>query len=133
MRTIRYINLLDKFSKVQTRKCFIYNNTIFFAVEKKQVSKAIGLAAINIREIQTKTGKKVRIIGEAEGIKDLKRFISDIVYPTKIKSVELEEKCARITAGNNQNKAALIGRDKRRYDELKKIIQDFFGYDLKIV
>ena len=38
-----------------------------------------------------------------------------------------------IAAGNNQNKASLIGRNKRRFLELKKIIQDTYRLDLKII
>ena len=52
MQTMRYINLLDRASHVKTSKCFVYNNTIMFAVPKEMVSKAIGPDAINVRRIQ---------------------------------------------------------------------------------
>ena len=133
MKAMRYINLLDKVSRVRTRKCFIYNNIIYFAVNKRQVSRAIGNAASNIKKIQEKTGKKVRIIKEADGKQDLKTFVEAIVSPAKLKSIEINENLLTITAGNKQNKASLIGRDKRRYEELKKILQDFFNLDLKII
>jgi hypothetical protein len=38
-----------------------------------------------------------------------------------------------LTAGNTQNKAALIGRDKRRLLEMQKIIKDFFSRDFRII
>lgn len=133
MRAMRYINLLDKIAKVKTRKCFVHNNILFFAVNGKSVSRAIGPAASNIKNIQEKIGKKVRIIREDEGLDDVKRFIEDIVSPVRLKSVEVKEGCIVITAGNNQNKASLIGRNKRRYLELKKILQDFYHLDLKII
>jgi len=133
MQTIRYINLLDKTARVKTRKCFVYNNKIFFAVDRRLVSKAIGPAAANIKKMQENLGKKVKIIKEAEGIKDAKRFIEDIVEPVKFKALEIKDDGMVITAGNNQNKASLIGRNKRRYEELRKIVQDFFDMELKIV
>ena len=49
------------------------------------------------------------------------------------KDFEIKENEIIITAGNIQNKAALIGRDKRRLIELEKITRDFFGKDLKII
>jgi len=106
---------------------------LFFVVNPKLVSKAIGPAAENIKKLQAQVGKKIKIIKEADGITDCKRFIESIVSPVKFKSLEIKDNTVVITAGNNQNKASLIGRDKRRFAELKKIIQDVFSLELKIV
>ena len=133
MQAMRYINLLDKVSNVKTSKCFVHNNVIFFAVKRSAVSRAIGPSASNIRKIQEKIGKKIKVISENEGIDDIKRFIGDIVAPVKAKSFEIKEGCVVITAGNNQNKASLIGRNKRRFLELKKIVHDTYNLDLKII
>lgn len=133
MQTIRYINLLDKMTRVKTRKCFVHNNTIFFAVDKRQVSRAIGPGAVNVKKMQDNAGKRVRVIEEANGIEDAQKFISAVVSPVKFKSLEIKEGEIIITAGSNQNKASLIGRDKRRYLELSKIVKDFFEMDLRIV
>jgi len=132
MQTMRYINLLDRESKVKTRRCFLYNNAIIFAVPRFMISKAIGPDAKNIKRIQDQLGKRVRIISEASGIDDAARFIEDVVYPVKFKSLELKEGAFVLNAGS-QSKAALIGRNKRRLDELKKIVIDSFNIDLKIV
>tara|TARA_Y100000310_G_scaffold304248_1_gene343208 strand:+ start:9674 stop:9970 length:297 start_codon:yes stop_codon:yes gene_type:complete len=97
------------------------------------VSKAIGPEAVNIKRIQEKLGKKVKIIKEAEGIWDAGRFVQDVVSPVKFKSLEIINGEILITAGSNQNKAALIGRNKRRLDELKIILKDMFGLELRVV
>ena len=133
MRAMRYINLLDRISRVKTRNCFMHNNTLFFAVNKKDVSRAIGIAAVNIRKIQEQIGKKVKIISEPAGVEDAGRFIDDIISPVHAKSIEIVDKTLLITAGNMQTKASLIGRDKRRLEELERIVKDFFGLDLRIV
>jgi len=133
MQTMRYINLLDSVSRVKTRRCFVYHGKLFFAVNKNLVSKAIGAAASNIKTLQEKIGKKIKIIREPSGEEDIQRFIEDIVFPVKMKSVEIKDGIVVITGGSNQNKASLIGRNKRRYDELRKIVHDFFGFDLKIL
>ncbi len=133
MQAMRYINLLDKVSNVKTRKCFIHNNIIFFAVNKNLVSRAIGPSAFNIKRIQEKIGKKVRIIPEDDGITDCKRFIEDIVSPIRLRAIEIKDNCIIITPRSSQNKAALIGRNKRRYLELKKILHDTYSLDVRIV
>ena len=132
MQTMRYINLLSKISQVKTRKCFIYNNIIIFAVPSKLVSKAIGLKGKNIREMQEKLGKKIKIIKEAEDIGGIRRFVEDIVEPITFISLEVKEKGIIITAGT-RSKAALLGRNKRRLAELSIILEDYFGKELKIV
>lgn len=133
MKAMRYINLLDKVSRVKTRHCFVYNNAIFFAVNKNQVSQAIGPSAANIHKIQDSLGLRVKIIKESEGAHDVKRFIEDVVSPIQPKEIQIIEGAVVITAGNMQNKASLIGRDKRRLEEMKKIVHDNFNLELKIV
>lgn len=133
MKAMRYINLLDKVSHVKTRRCFVHNNTIFFAVPGSQISKAIGPSAVNVRKMQESIGLKIKIIKDVEGVDDAKRFVEDIVAPVRLKSIEVKENSLIITGGNNQNKATLIGRNKRRFEELKKVINDFFNLDLRII
>ena len=113
LQMIRYINLLDSVSRVKTSKCFVYNNTIFFAVTKALIHKAVGTNASNIRIIQDKLEKKVKIIGEASGESDAGRFVKDIVAPVRFVSSEIINKVFVLTAGS-QSKAALIGRNRRR-------------------
>src|SRR3989338_3768635 len=132
MQMMRYINLLDKASRVKTRKCFLYNNVIIFAVPRAFMSQAIGPDAANIRFIQDQIGKRIRIVEEARGIEDVERFVGTIVSPVTFKGLELKEGIFILTAGP-QSKAALIGRNRRREDELRQIVRDTFGYDLKII
>ncbi|MBS3089301.1 hypothetical protein J4461_00280 [Candidatus Pacearchaeota archaeon] len=132
MQTMRYINLLDRASHVKTRKCFPYNNTIIFAVPKAFVSQAIGPEASHVRAIQEQIGKRIRIIEEAVNIEDAQHFVEAVVSPINFKSLELKEGEFVLTAGS-QSKAALIGRNRRREEELKQIVKDTFGIELRIV
>ena len=132
MQKIRYLNLLGKVSGVQTRHCFVYNNMIVFAVPRALVSRAIGPGAKNIREMQETLGKKVKVISESNGLGDAQRFVKDIVEPVQFKSLEFKDDGFILTAGGS-SKAALIGRNKRRLEELSEIIVDCYGKQLKIV
>ncbi len=132
MQLMRYINLLDRASRVKTRKCFVYNNMVIFAVPKPLISQAIGPGASNIHRIQEQLGKKVKIVAEPNGIEDAPEFVREVVSPVKFKSLELKEGSFILNAGST-SKAALIGRNKRRFDELRQILMDSFGIELKIV
>jgi transcription termination/antitermination protein NusA len=132
MQIMRYINLLNRITRVRTSKCFVYNNVIIFAVPARMLSKTIGPKGKNVREMQEQLGKKVRIIEEAHGIDSAEKFVKDIVEPVVFVSLEVKENEIILTAGA-RNKAALLGRHKRRLLELSKILEDNFGKELRIV
>ncbi len=129
---MRYINLFRRISKVNTRNCFVYNNVIIYVVPSGAMRKALGERGKNVRIIQETLGKKIKIIKEANGIGEAHRFVQDIVDPVNFKSLEVKDGMFILTAGS-QGKAALFGRNKRRFAELNQILEDYFGKELKIV
>ena len=131
MKVMRYINLFYKISKITPKHCFMYNSTIIFVVPQSSISKAIGDNGKNIKEISDILNRKVKVVGVPKGIEDAEKFVSTIIYPTQIKSVELRGDNLIINAGQ-QSKAMLIGRNKIRLEEMRKIIKDYFGKKLEI-
>lgn len=109
-----------------------YNNAIIFCVPKSFLNKAVGEGGKNLKRLSETFGKKVRIIALPRGIQDAKGFIQTIIKPLTFKDFEIKGNEIIITAGI-QNKAALIGREKRRLIELQRIVQDYFGKELKII
>ncbi|MFH1787507.1 MAG: hypothetical protein ABH811_01835 [archaeon] len=132
MQDMRYLNLFNKITKVRTHFCFKYNETIIFCVPKKFVSMSVGKQGLNIRKMSEIFGKKVRVIPSPKSIKDAKDFIETIVSPVTFRDLEVTDEEIILNAGN-QSKAALIGRNKRRFLEMQKIIQDYFKRDFRIV
>ncbi|MEI6731745.1 MAG: KH domain-containing protein [archaeon] len=132
MQTMRYINILDRVSRVKTMKCFDYNNTILFAVPGSMMSRAIGRGAENIRMMQEQLGKKIRIIEEPSNLKDAEKFVKDVVAPVGFRAVEIKDNLLILNAGP-QSKASLIGRNRRREEELAEIIKGVFNLELKII
>jgi len=132
MQHMRYINLFERETGVRTRYCFLYNETLTFAVPRKLVSKAVGINGRNVKRLNEILEKKIKVVPAPEGIEDLREFVKDVVSPTGFKNIELNNGEVVLTAGA-QNKAALLGRNKRRLIELQRIVKDFFGKDLRIV
>lgn len=131
MQHIRYINLFEKITKVSTRFCFKYNETIFFCVPKILVSKSIGDRGDNVRRLSQILNKKIKIIVAPRDIHDVRDFIQSIVDPVKFKNIEINDK-EIVLSGSTQSKAALIGRNKRRLLEMQKVIGDFFQRDFRV-
>lgn len=133
MQDMRYLNLFSKVTRINTRFCIKYNGMLIFCVPKNFVMKAVGENARNIRTISDILGKKIRIIPSPRGIQDAKPFIEEIVRPTTFKDLGVMNEEIIITAGNTQNKANLIGRNKIRLLELQKVAKDYFGKELRII
>jgi len=132
MQDLRYLNLFGKITKVSTKYCFQYNEAIVFCLPKHLISKALGENGKNIRQISEMLKKRIKIIPIPRGIEDVKLFIGAIINPVTFKELEIKGDEIILTAGS-QNKAALIGRNKRRLLEMQKIIKSFFGKDFKII
>jgi len=132
MQDMRYLNLFEKITRVSTRYCFKYNEALVFCVPRNLMSKAIGENAKNARQMSQILGKKIKIIAVPKDIKDAKAFISAIVSPVTFKELEITPDEIKLTAGS-QSKAALIGRNKRRFLEMQKIVRDFFKREFRIV
>jgi len=131
MQQMRYLNLFEKVTRVVTRHCFNYNETIFFCVPRNLVSKAIGKNAINIKKMHEILNKKIKVIALPEGIEGIKKFFQSIVEPVIFKDLEILNGGVVVSA-STQSKAALIGRNKRRLGEMQQIISNFFGKEFKI-
>ena len=131
MQHMRYLNLFEQMTRIRTRFCFKYNETIFFCVPRPMVSKAIGKEGKNVKQINRILEKKIKVIPCPNGIIDAKNFIENIVSPVTFKDIRIEGNTFILNA-STQSKAALIGRNKRRFLEMQKIVSDFFGKEFKI-
>lgn len=128
------MNLLDNVAHVRATKCFVYNNTIYFAVSPKLFSVALGNGNRNVSLISQRLGKRVRIIKDVkEDLQGLSKFIEAVVSPVSFVSVELQDNFFVLTAGSRERAATLIGRNKTRLIELSNVVEDYFGKQLKIV
>lgn len=133
MQTMRYMNLLDTVAHVHANKCFVYNNTIYFAVTPKLFSRALGMENRNVAMISQRLGKRVRIIKDIEDSSAISKFIESVISPVSFVSIELQENTLVLTAGSRERAATLIGRNKVRLLELSGVLESYFGKQLKII
>src|SRR5574344_19435 len=91
MEDLMHLKLFESVTKISTRHTFIYNNTLFFCVPKKDLSKAIGKEAANVKKINFIAKKRVRILALPTGEKDIKKFIESIVSPIEFSELEIKQ------------------------------------------
>jgi len=130
MQGMRYLNLFEKITFVRTRYFFKYNDTIMFCVPRGLLSKALGENSSNLKKISDILKKRIRIVAMPTGIKDAKEFVQTIVAPFQFKDLEVIGDDVVLIGGIN--KAAFIGREKRRLLEMQEIIKDFFNKGFRV-
>jgi len=130
MQLMRYINLFARTTRVQTTKCFVYNNQIIFAVPRDKVSVAIGKGAINVKKLSGILRKKIKVVAMplVDSDEGIGKFVEDVVAPIEFNGVEINGNSFVINAGR-QSKAALIGRGRQREKELADVLRNFFHID----
>ncbi|MBM3247074.1 NusA-like transcription termination signal-binding factor [Candidatus Pacearchaeota archaeon] len=130
MQFIRYMNLFNRVTRIGAKHCFTYNNTIVFVVPRAKVNEAIGKNNENLKKLSSILLKRIRIIAEPKSEKDVESFISVLISPIQYKTLEVVNNNGAeeliITAGM-ESKAMLIGRNKTRLEELKNIVEQYFG------
>ncbi len=132
MQDLRYLNLFSRITGIDTRYFFEYNNMLVFCVPRRLIKKALGQNAENLKKMSGITGKRIRVVAQPEGIEDVKRFIEMITNPITFNGLEVTPDEIILNAGK-MNKAILIGREKKRLNEMKKIVKDFFKREFRIV
>lgn len=132
MQDLRYLNLFAKITKVDTRYFFEYNNMLVFCVPKKLIQKALGPNAENLKKMSSIIGKRIRVVAYPDEIENAREFIKNIISPLTFNDLEITADEIILIAGK-MNKALLIGREKRRLNEMKEIVKYFFKRDFRIV
>ena len=138
MQFIRYINLFSKVTRVSPKHCFAYNNMLVFIVPKMAVELALGRDASNLKKLSEILGKRIRVLAEPSDKKDIQHFLSVLVSPIQFEKLEIKTGTSGeeiiITAGGLENKSMLIGRGRARENELKAVVEQYFGIkNLRIV
>jgi len=126
MKFIRYANLFNQVTRIRTKHCFEYNNTIIFAVPRKFIMMSIGPNNINLEKLNRIIGKRIKIVAIPSGIEDIENFVSMITKPVRFKGIEIKNNEAVISAAI-QSKASLIGKNKIRLKEMENILEQYFG------
>ncbi|MEK6885991.1 MAG: hypothetical protein AABX17_03430 [Nanoarchaeota archaeon] len=133
MQFIRYMNLFSRVTRIDPKHCFAYNNGLLFVVPAGAVQMAIGRDNSNLKKLSNILGKRIRIVAQPSGVKEMAKFIAVIVAPIKferaevVENPETKDKEIVITTSDREAKAMLIGRGRIRETELKDILEQYFG------
>ena len=131
MEHIKYMTLFEKITRVQPKDCILNKNSTLFIVESENLGKAIGKKAKNIKILEKKLNKKIKII---KFDKDIIQFTGNLIYPFRNLDITYENDDIIISSSDTKTKGLLIGRNSQNLTRIENIIKRYFKFNkLKII
>ena len=123
---ISLIALFEQTTHAQVKDCFQDNvlSRLTFVVQLGELSKAVGKFGANVKHLEAKLKKKIRIV---EFDPDKLVFIRHMVLPLQIQGIEeIEEGRVVITGNDTQTKGLIIGRNAANLRNLENNCRRYF-------
>lgn len=115
---------LEKVSKVSPKDCIITNGVISFLVNEKEVGKAIGKKAINVKELEKKLKKRIEIIG-------FYKKPEDIIRNTfKVDLKEINKKGKKLIINLDQTNKKKIMNNMGRLKRINELMERNYKMNL---
>ncbi|MFC1697227.1 NusA-like transcription termination signal-binding factor [Nanoarchaeota archaeon] len=131
IETIKLISLFENITKSKLKDCFSDEKFIYFITQPGMLGKAIGKKAVNVKNLENKLNRKIKII--EFNPTDI-QFVRNFIYPLKPKDIKKEGKIVIIEGSDFKTKSLLIGRDSQNLKNLKKVVKRYFEVDeIKII
>jgi len=126
------MSIFTNITKTTLKDCVDSDSKILFIVSEGQAGKAIGKQGVNVKKLEEKFKKKVKI---TEFSQDPIQFIKNLVYPSKVKEIiRDEDDVYTITPVDSFTRGLLIGRSAVHLREYENIIKRYFNIkELKVV
>lgn len=125
------MSIFTDITKTTLKDCVDSDSKILFVVSENQAGKAIGKRGINVKKLEEKFKKKIKI---TEFSQDPIQFIKNLVHPSKIKGITCDDDIYTITPVDSFTRGLLIGRNAVHLREYENITKRYFNIkELKVV
>ncbi|MFP4403042.1 MAG: NusA-like transcription termination signal-binding factor [Candidatus Woesearchaeota archaeon] len=129
---IKIMNIFNYVTKINLKDYFVDDNQIsVFVVKDFHLSKAVGIKGANVRLIENKINRKIKILGFNPKVL---QFVKNLIYPLKVKEIRQEENKIIIESSDSKSRGLLIGKNAKNLRNFEKITKRYFDIDeIKII
>ena len=126
MRLMKFMSLFQNITHSKIKDCIDDGEKLVFIVEQGELFRALGKNAANLKRLENKLKKKVRII---EFSPNKLSFIKKAIAPLKVEDIEEDEETGVITLKSNdtKTKGLLIGRAAKNLRNLEDLARRYFS------
>jgi N utilization substance protein A len=129
---IKYIGLFESMTGATVKDCIFEDNRnkIVYVVKEGDMGLAIGKNGTNAQKVKETLNKPIDIIEYSE---DPVKFIKNIIWPVKVKSIHVSErkdgKKIAILDINKKDKGLVIGKEGKNIDRIKNLLKRHHNLD----
>ena len=130
---IKLLNYFEQRTGARVKDCFYDTlGKLTFVVESGDLGKALGKGASNLKDLEKKLNKRVRI---AEWADDRQRFIRNLVAPLKPKDIQVQsDDIVILHGGDEKTNGLLIGKKARNLRNLEWMVRRYYEVpEIKVV
>ncbi len=124
IENIMMINALEKISRADVKDCIIEGKRISYMVKEKEMGKAIGKKAVNVKELEKKLKKKVEIIGYYKKPEDV------LEKTFKAKPSEVKTKGKKLVISLEPIDKKRILANMKKFKTVKELVKRNYGYEI---
>ena len=133
LQNVQTIAFFESLTKARLKDCIEEDTTgiLYFIVEPFELGKALGKGAANVKRLEEKLNRKIKIV---EFDSNVLNFVAKLSYPVKPKNVEEKDGIVTITSPDLTGRGFLIGRGAVNLRAMEKIVQRYFQIkEIKVV
>lgn len=123
---IKIISLFEAITKAKVKDCLVDERSALFIVGEHQISKAIGKKGANVRLLENKLKKKVKIV---EFSPNVVTFIKNLIMPLIVEEIKEEDRIITLKSQDSKTKGLLIGRNAKNLRNYESIAKRYFEID----
>ncbi len=126
---IRHIAIFESLTGAITKDCIVEPDSVTFVVKEGGMGLAIGKSGANIEKVREVFGKRVELIEYSD---NLEKFLKNIFYPARIKSVQVIERGGKKIASvkvEPRDRSKAIGKGGANIRRAKILVQRHYGIE----
>lgn len=117
------MSLFDKITHASLKDCIQFEDAFVFIVDKGEIAKAIGKGGANIKLLEKKLGKRVKV---AEFADNAMQLTCNLMYPAKIKDCKEEDGVITLESQDHSSRGVMIGRNASTLRRVEGIVKRYY-------
>ena len=120
---MKIMSFFEKITGTRLKDCIIEERQFIFIVQPGMISKAIGKRGVNVKTLEKKLNKKIKIV---EFNPMLKEFVLNYIMPIRVEEIQQDGNVITLMSADTAAKSMLIGRNAQNLRHTEEIIKRYF-------
>lgn len=123
--SLQSIALFESMLNVHVKDMIVEEDKMYVVLEKDEFDKVMNRTGFSLRHLESVFKKHIKLVKFEP---ELTKFISNLLYPLKVKNVSEEDGVVSIVPDEKTYKGLLIGKNGDNLNFLKKIAHRYFEF-----